>query len=155
MVYLDKHLSKYPLMQIEDILKLYLQGILGPAHLVPSYEMALKRIENEYNEIKDLNYPFDMIEEISSEYIRVYLKPYYENKKDFSLLIKAFVLSSQIQGNLNIFKNEVRKLINEDNRKSIEEYLSKDNYLISHSEIYKKAYHPHYLVIHKKYLDSI
>ena len=36
MVYLEKHKEKYPLMEIQDIIKLHLQGILGPAHLLPS-----------------------------------------------------------------------------------------------------------------------
>lgn len=155
MVYLDKHLKKYPLMQIEDILKLYLQGIFGPAHLVPGYEQALKRVENEYNDIKNINYPYEMIEEISSDYVRVYLKPYYDLNKDFSNLVKVFVLSSKIQGNVELFKKEVRALINEDNKEYIESYLKQDNLLISHSDVYRKNYHPHYLVIHKQYLNSL
>ena len=53
MVYLKKHLEKYPLMQIEDILKLYLQGILGVGHALDNYENVLKRINDEYQNINN------------------------------------------------------------------------------------------------------
>jgi len=33
---LDAHLSRYPLMQPEDVYKLLSQGILGPEHLISS-----------------------------------------------------------------------------------------------------------------------
>lgn len=154
-VYLNAHLAKYPLMQIEDILKLYLQGILGPAHAVEDFEKISQRINNEYQLIKDENYPYKLIEEISSEYVRVYLKPYYESRRDFALLIKAFILSSKEKGDTSSFKNEVKNLINEKNKDYINGYLAKDNYLISHSEIYRNNYHPHYLVINRKYLSKI
>ena len=51
MIYLDKHKERYPLMQIEDILKLHLQGILGPAHIVSNKEFVLKNITNELKEL--------------------------------------------------------------------------------------------------------
>ena len=34
MGYLEQHLKKYPLMQIEDKIKLIMQSILGPSHLI-------------------------------------------------------------------------------------------------------------------------
>ena len=54
-VYLKEHLKKYPLMGIEDIIKLHLQGILGPAHLLPSKDKIKENFIKEYNEIKDLD----------------------------------------------------------------------------------------------------
>ena len=155
MVYLKEHLAKYPLMQTQDVLKLHLQGILGPAHAVNSFEIVYQRTNLEYQSIMDDDYPYELKEEISTDYVRIYLKPYFEKKKDFAPLVKAFVLSSQEKGDVELFREEVRKLINEENRKVIEEYLSRDNYLISHSPIYRENYHPHYLVIHRKYLDQI
>ena len=155
MVYLKEHLEKYPLMQIEDVLKLYLQGILGPAHLVIDFDKAYKRIKEEYESIKDEEYQYDFIEEISDQYVRIYLKPYYHLVNDFTPLIKAFILSSEEKGDINLFKDEIRKLINNDNKEIIEEYLKRDNYLISHSEIYRNNYHPHYLVINRKYISQL
>ena len=44
MGYLEEHLKKYPLMQIEDKIKLLMQATLGPAHLINDKEHVKKRI---------------------------------------------------------------------------------------------------------------
>ncbi len=155
MVYLNEHLQKYPLMQIEDIIKLYLQGILGPAHLVADPKLIEKRLLNEYEEIKDLDYSFDLIEEISDDYIRVYLKPYYEKFKSFNLLADGFKKSAIEPTNIDEYKQIIKSLITDDNKDYIIEYLNKNNVLISHSKIYKDNYHPHYLVINKRYKGAV
>ena len=59
-VYLEEHLKKYPLMDIQDIIKLHLQAILGPAHLLPTKDKIKENFVKEYNEIKDLDYPYDL-----------------------------------------------------------------------------------------------
>ena len=154
MVYLDEHLKKYPLMQIEDVLKLYLQGILGPGHNISSYENCLNRTIKEYESIT--NNQYDEIEEnISDEYVRIYLYPYFQKEKSFELLVKYFVLSSQDKGDVGLFISEVKKLIKDENRDIVNQYLDSGNYLISHSDIYKQNYDPHYLVINRKYLRNI
>ena len=155
MVYLDKHLMKYPLMQIEDILKLHLQGILGPAHLISNKEFVLENITKEYNQIKDEKVFVDMIEEISDNYVRVYLKPYYELYNSFVNLVEGFYLSSLICEDKELFISEVKKLVNESNKEFINDYLTTKRFLISHSNIYKTNYHAHYLVVNKKYLSIV
>ena len=154
-VYLKEHLKRYPLMQLEDILKLYFQGILGPGHLVKEYSFALQRVEQEYQQIKDEKYEHPLIEEISDEYVRIYLLPYRQNHGDFSKLVKAFKESAKEPIDLSNFLQKVRELREIYDKKKIDEYLESGEYLISHSAIYKTNYHPHYLVIHKKYLPQI
>ena len=154
MVYLDEHLKKYPMMQIEDVLKLYLQGILGPAHNVSSYENCLNRTIKEYESIT--NNQYNEIEEIiSDDYVRIYLYPYFQKEKSFELLVKYFVLSSRDKGDVDLFISEVKKLIKDENRDIVNQYLDSGNYLISHSDIYKQNYDPHYLVINRKYRKNI
>lgn len=154
MVYLKEHLKKYPLMQIEDVLKLYLQGILGPAHNVSSFEKCLERTLNEYRSITNNQYS-NIEENISSEYVRIYLYPYYQKMNSFDLLVKYFILSSQDKVDVNAFISEIKKLINKENEEYINQYLAAKNYLISHSQIYKDNYDPHYLVINRKYIKNI
>ena len=89
-VYLKEHLKKYPLMDIQDIIKLHLQAILGPAHLLPSKERIKENFIKEYNEIKDLDYHYDLLEDVSETYTRVYLKPYYELMGSFDKLVDVF-----------------------------------------------------------------
>ena len=152
MIYLDKHKERYPLMQIEDILKLHLQGILGPAHIVSNKEFVLKNITNEYNDIKNDTRIINLTEEISDKYTRIYLKPYFEKYNSFDNLVEAFYLSSLIKEDDKVLISEVTKLINDENKEFISKYLSKGNYLISHSQTYKNNYHAHYLVVNNIYL---
>jgi hypothetical protein len=68
-------------------------------------------------------------------------------------LVEAFYLSSLIKEDIDEFISQIKKLINEENKDYINNYLNKGNYLISHSTTYKENYHPHYLVINKKYIN--
>ena len=152
MVYLEKHKEKYPLMQIEDIIKLHLQGILGPAHLLPSKDKIKENFIKEYNEIKDLDYQYELLEDVSETYTRVYLKPYYELMGSFDKLVDVFYYS--IDKNLDIegYKEVIKSLVNNENVAYINKYLESESVLISHSKIYKKNYHPHYIVVKSMYI---
>lgn len=153
--YLQIHLNKYPYMQIEDKIKLIMQGTLGPGHLVNDYQMVLNRLLNELNEI---NVEKQMIEEISDNYVRIYLAPYYALNNSFDKLINAFMLSSKEPKDFDSFFKELEDLketLNESDKEYLDIYLSNKNYLISHSKTYRDIYHPHYLVIHKKYMKEV
>ena len=156
--YLDEHLKKYPLMQIEDKIKLIMQGSLGPAHLINDKEKVRNRIYREYEEIKDIAYEYDLIEYISDKFVRVYLKPYYEKFQTFDNLIEVFFKSCDNVSDLYYLEKDLIKLKeieNEENRQAIDDYFYKGDILISHSKIYKDNYHPHYLVINKRYLNIL
>ena len=151
--YLEQHLDKYPLMQIEDKIKLIMQGNLGPGHLVNNYQMVLARVSKELEEISNTNQ--EMIEEISDNYVRIYLAPYYKIYHNFDNLIKMFIESSQEEKDYNHFFNDLEDLkttLNDEDKKFLDNYLESKNYLISHSKTYREMYNPHYLVVHKKYL---
>ena len=155
MVYLSEHLKKYPLMETTDIIKLHLQGLLGPGHLVLDRNRVLNNLKNEYEIAKEINYSYDLIEKISDMYVRVYIVPYFNKFGNFDKLADAFVKSSQNKYDIEKYKEEIRKLITKENENEIEEYLSLPSVLISHSSTYKENYFPHYLVINMEYLDEI
>lgn len=155
MVYLSEHLKKYPLMETTDIIKLHLQGLLGPGHLVLDKNRVLNNLKNEYEISKDLDYSYDLIEKISDSYVRVYIVPYFKKYGSFEKLADAFVKSSQNKYDIEKYKDEIRKLITSENKKDIEDYLSLPSILISHSKTYKDNYFPHYLVIGVEYIEEI
>lgn len=155
MVYLSEHLKKYPLMETTDIIKLHLQGLLGPGHLVLDRNRVLNNLKNEYEIAKDINYSYDLIEKISDKYVRVYIVPYFNKFGNFEKLADAFVKSSHNKYDIEKYKEEIRKLITKENKKKIEEYLNLPSVLISHSSTYKENYFPHYLVVDMEYLDEI
>ncbi len=156
MVYLNEHLKKYPLMETQDVLKLYLQGILGPAHLVGAIENVIDRIEEEYEQIKDLEYGWDMIEYVSDKYARVYLKPFKEKFGTLKPLAQAFKLSAEVKDTAEFWKivESLREYFDFDPI-VIDKYIKSGNPLIRHSETYRQNYHPHYLVVGTKYLDLL
>ena len=155
MVYLEKQIAKYPKMQTIDILKLYLQGILGPTHLISNYDRLKQNLLNEYNECKDNNITYKLYEQISDEYIRVNLKPFYEKYQSFDKLVDYFKESINLNVDYDYFVSEVKKLINEENKEFITNYLESKNYVVSHSKVYKDEYQPHYLVIKAKFKGEI
>ena len=158
MGYLEEHIAKYPLMQIEDKIKLIMQGTLGPAHLINDKEKVKARILAEYNQIKDFDYEYELVEHISDKFVRVYLKPYYEKFNSFDNLIEAFYKSCDNINDLYYLEKELIKLKEvetNENKNAIDEYFYSGDILISHSEVYKANYHPHYLVINKKYLHLL
>ncbi len=154
MVYLDYHLKKYPLMTTQDVVKLHLQGILGPAHLVGCVGDIIARLKNEYNQIEDKYYPLEMIEMISDEYCRVYLAPYYKKWGNFTPLANAFKSSCVLQP-LDEYWEVIKSLRKDWDSDFIDEYIKFGNPLISHSSKYREAYQPHYLVVATKYIDHL
>ncbi len=154
MVYLDYHLKKYPLMTTQDVVKLHLQGILGPAHLVGCVDDIIARLESEYCHIQDKDHPTDIIEMISDKYCRVYLAPYYKKHGDFVSLANAFKLSCEITPLDDYFKT-IATLKEDWDSDFIDEYIRRGNPLISHSNEYRGAYHPHYLVVATKYIEHL
>lgn len=158
MGYLDEHLKKYPLMQIEDKIKLLMQATLGPSHLINDKEQVRKRIYAEYEQIKNLDYEYDLVEAISDKFVRVYLKPYYERFNCFDNLIEVFFKSCDNVSDLYYLEKDLLKLRETEtieNKHAIDDYFYSGDILISHSKIYKENYHPHYLVINKKYLNFL
>lgn len=153
MIYLKEHINKYPNMQIEDKIKLIYQGTLGPNHLNINKEKLLNNLVYEYNlaKINDINY--EMIEEISDLYVRIYIKPYFDFYKSFDKLIDAFILSCNEQIDENQLKINLDHYINEENANIVATFQNKG--YIHHSNIYKELYKPYYLVISKKYINII
>ena len=158
MGFLEDHIKKYPLMQIEDKIKLLMQSILGPSHLINDKEKVKQRIIDEYESIKDLDYEYDMVEYLSDKYVRIYLKPYYEKFHSFDNLVEAFFKSCDNINDLYYLEKalmELKETETIDNKVKIDNYFYSGDILISHSAIYKENYHPHYLVINKKYLNIL
>ena len=138
-------------MKIEDKIKLLMQGYLGNGHLVNDYNKVLKRITEEYEILKKNSINYDLIEKISDNYSRIYLKPYFDKYNSFDNLIKMFIDSSNEQKKEKEFLEELeilKKYLNNEELEFLEKYIERKNYLISHSDIYRKEYHPHYLVVH-------
>ena len=53
-------------METQNVVKLFMQGILGPTHLVECVDNVVARLSAEYESIKDLDIPSPIVERIES-----------------------------------------------------------------------------------------
>ena len=156
------NVERYPLMEINDVIKLLYQRSFGCGHEVNNKAKAKKYLLEEFNEtISDESAP--LVEEIGNGFIRVNLSRYKAMGLDPELLFEAFYLSSKEKTKgVSDFIESVeafREMI--DNGEApfninefdlyFNKYLDKGMPLVSHSEIYKTMYDPHYRVVNKKY----
>lgn len=153
-----KHLKMYPLMQEEDIYKLVHQSFFGPAHYVDDAVWAKKYLLNEAELCKE-EYP--EIIDIGGGYYRYTLA---NDKKYLETLCEAFIKSANtFNQNKDGFKELLdavgASLTNKELKKkflNLAEELSNFDYLaISHSQIYRENYHPHYRIVFKDYVKNI
>jgi hypothetical protein len=158
------HATRYPLMETNDVIKLIYQSTLGPAHFskTPTKEHILMGINNELQMMEKSVMPLD--EPLTDGLTRISLQSinqgiidldtlataFYESMRNV-LVTKAHVIS--FRARLNMFLDLVRNqeitldLIKVE--QEISEYLEQGIRPVSHSNIFKEAYHPHYRVILK------
>ena len=156
------NVERYPLMEINDIIKLLYQRSFGCGHIISNKEKAKKFLLDEFKEvISDESCP--LVEEVGNGFLRVNLARYKAMGLDPSILFEAFYLSSKekVNGIGDFLKSidVLREMIEDDELPfSLDEfdlyfnkYLDKGMPMVSHSEIYKNMYDPHYRVVNKKF----
>ena len=157
---LKAHHQRYPLMMPQDVVKLIYQNEFGGGHLIKDKNLSLIRLEEEYASIQ-VNNEEEMIP-IGNGLVRVSLHTY---KRSLQELNEAFVLSSSmVEGSKEKFFNKIDKVkewIIKENIFSftkeefifyLDEYVNEGCNLVSHSDVYRKYYHPSYRVILKELL---
>lgn len=146
-IFYNYHLKKYPLINKEDKIKLIYQSTLGPNHLGKNLlkENVKQRLEKELLETN--NRRDNLYEWISENFVRINIHKYVESSFSLDYLIDSFIASSKkTPYNIEVLKQQLRKYLKD------EELKDYDYQPISHSNIYRNTYLPHYLVINKDYL---
>lgn len=146
-IFYEYHRKKYPNMQVKDKIKLIYQSVLGPNHLGKD----LQPIDVKTRLTKELQEPFNqkdnLYEWLSEEFLRINIGVYYKKRLAIDTLVDSFISSAK-----KIPYNQLEL------KKRLTEYLTNDDLKgydyqpISHSEIYRNIYLPHYLVISKNHL---
>lgn len=146
-IFLEYHLKKYPKMTKQDIIKLIYQATLGPRHF--SSNLDVTKVTNYLlNELKDYKQTNEnLYEYIGSDYIRINIFKYQEYNLDLNHLINIFLDSTNQEYDKNLLKNNLLKYL------SNEDLLDYDYLPVSHSDIYRNTYYPHYRVVNKKHLS--
>jgi len=138
-IFLKYHINRYPLMNSNDIIKLVYQETLGPNHIIKSYDSALNYIKSELNE--EHNFNNNLYEYIGDNYVRMDIHKYYKFFNNLNSLFDLFVNSISLNNDINLLKSNLNDILSP---KELENY----NYLpVSHSEIYRNTYLPHYRIV--------
>lgn len=157
-----KYFERYPLSQIQDFIKYLYQSVLGSAHLIVDENANYQRLLDEYNSI-DHDKTHILYEEISDVLVRVHLEAL--NKEELKDIHRLFMLSAEVSSSkeelLKVFSKVEEGIVEgwipfdiNDWKKEIDEYINKGCPVVSHSEIFRKQYHPHYRLMKKEYLEE-
>lgn len=158
--YLLQSYYRQPLMRVEDFFKQIYQAEYGVEHILDS--SAETRIKEECASFgvakKTATTLYDAI---SSQLVRVNLRPYLERGYSFSTLTemmkKVDVVGTQqgLEARLDVFRNMVESgridLPLQSATTAIEQYRANGYGAVRHSAAYRLNYHPHYRVISKKH----
>ncbi len=162
---IQDHLTRYPLMQVQDVYKMLYQGEFGVKHIIDNPEAARRYLDIELEQVNPDAYMFlwELITPDSSM-IRVNLRSFKANQLDPDNLWEAMVKTAEtVTGDSVRFVDYWQQVM-----LAIEEgilpFHGQEAYVylqtmtdhglpvVHHSEIYREAYHPAYRVIAMDYL---
>ena len=157
---LFEHWKKYPLMQIQDAVKLIYQSEFGGEHLSSDYHESLNRILEETDSAQKQS--FELFESLGDKISRLNLsatKNKYESKaanRMFFYSAENFVVNkSTFNEKLNILVQIAKEKAIPFARPEVEDYINdyfkNGIYAVHHSNIYKYNYSPSYRVVANKY----
>jgi hypothetical protein len=163
-----EHRKRYPLMEARDIYKLIYQGTMGPEHLLSDTAGARTKLEQEFQSASSRD-DAPLVENIStdSRICRVNLRPFRYRGGESDRLFQVFLASSDFisprrdrlrslwssfverveDGHLDFGKIEVERT---------DRWLREHDFPpLSHSDIYREAYHPAYRVCATELLTGL
>ena len=145
--------KRYPLINEEDVVKFAFQGMLGVGHLINSEADAKDRLTAEMASL-ELDYSEPLIEKISTDWVRLNLRPAKARGMPEDELAWYLLRSAEWESlsftRQNVY-NFCVKLDGSDRMRAAAEKVLDENWLPSHSEQYREAYHPAYRVLYKDF----
>ncbi len=171
---IQTHLTKYPLMELTDAVKLLYQNGLGPGHMVTDEAGSLKRLCEEWENCinqkgREKGTAFEggeicgqwetlssFAEPIGNGLVRVYLHGL--KKEELPILNAMFCqTANQMQGSRKNFIQNLGFLsfFFPNAGDFLREYEKQGYPPISHSTPYRQAYHPAYRVVRQSHADYL
>lgn len=139
MLFLKYHLKKYPKMTNQDIIKLIYQETLGPNHIISDQNRVLNYLQKELEENHSLFN--NLYEYLGTNYVRMDIHKYYQYFNSLDLFVDLFFKSLSLNQDLSLLKETLNNFLSKEDLKDY-------NYLpVSHSDIYRSSYLPHYRII--------
>ncbi len=149
--------ERYPLMTEEDVIKWAFQGMLGVGHLIASEQEALDRLRDEMRALKpDEDEP--LTERVSPEWFRLNLraaKAHGLSEADIACMLRESAKKKPLGFTRQNVYNYCVKLDGSDAMKAAAQHILDEDWLPSHSQQYREAYHPAYRVLHMDFRKSL
>ncbi|MCL2565825.1 MAG: hypothetical protein FWE24_08460 [Defluviitaleaceae bacterium] len=179
---IQRHITNYPALELVDLIKLTYQNEFGPGHMVSYDKNVCERILIEIENCKQICRPNFMSEYIGNGLTRVHCVLFsrlFENKElAAKVLASIFAESASIhKGCFYSFADKLDILLNlikhghlrddgeykfknwaynyPKSRKEIDNYIADDYPAPSHSDDYRKYYHPCYRVVIREFLQYV
>lgn len=150
---LQEHLSRYPLMQPQDCVKLAYQSEFGPEHLIADKDSVLHSLREEWDALPIGNTPLP--ERIGNGLCRFYLTTAYNPVLASPLLADLFMWTAERQnGNQYQFLEKLSMMTRTDvvgMADYIKDYRARSCPPVRHSAIYRESYRPHYRLLRNEY----
>jgi len=152
-----EHCDRYPHMKIQDLVKLIYQNEFGSSHMIEDEYISLKRLSDEMDSLEALSgYDF---EDIGNGLCRMNLGGLKNKNIDPATVNRFFInTANHMRGSVDSFEHKLEiirqmPVYDEDALAFLEAYKSRGYPPLSHSDIYKEAYHPSYRVVKKEYCE--
>jgi hypothetical protein len=164
---IQDHLTRYPMMQVQDVYKMLYQGEFGVKHIIDSPDAARRYLDIELEQVTaDDSEPLWEVVAPDSSMIRVNLRPFKAGNLDPDNLWQAMLMTAEtVTGDSTRLVDHWQQLM-----LAIEEEIlpfpgqeaniflqtMQENGLpaVHHSETYREVYHPAYRVIAMEYLET-
>lgn len=160
------HARRYPLMEPTDAVKLLYQSEFGGGHLIRDEQACLARLQEEYRStVQSQDIP--LCEDIGSGMVRINLGAMDAAGIPPQVLGQIFLRSARtVRGSMDGFQKKLElltELTREGNMPfslpALVDYLKRYEAAgfppVSHSEVYRNAYHPAYRVVAKVTLNHL
>ncbi len=169
---LTDHHRRYPLMQIEDFVKLTYQNVFGPRHLhaVPDEAAIRDYLTAELNEELPGAAMTPLFEDIGGGYLRVSLDAIRQGEISLDELVRVFFASmkasatmddesvtrfkDQLESLLDLIRDGILPLSFPACRTFVDRYLDQGIRPIHHSLIYRQHYRPQYRVVNAGFIKQ-
>lgn len=173
---IERQLQQYPESRVQDIYKSFCQDNLGPGHLIPNPEAAsaylMSELKTYQDDLDNGRYATPEARYVpvgdAGNYVRVDLSVVLDSLVDTETLLDAFVRSANEGKTLTTDEWKakwaaVATVIQKDfpaipdaaaDLAAIDSLMAEGHYILHHSHIYNKTYHPHYRIVAREIFDK-
>lgn len=161
---LQQHSKAYPLMKVQDFVKLIYQNEFGPGHMIVDEKKSLHRLIEEWKMVskESTTVPY---EEIGNGLIRINLSGIH--KEQLKGINRLFVKAGEkVKGEVKGFEEKLLifykmcesgalPLDSKEVSNYLEAYRLEGYPAVSHTELFRNQYRPHYRIVEKQFLPYL